>query len=96
MTLDNLVMYRIETLCANFNLVRLYHLWWLFLEWMVSDLPMRHTISSITSVAFGSMFAIKRAMNSWNAVNYIMPGWAVRDTHCSCCPSQKFLLDSRL
>ena len=34
----------------------------------VADLPMRHAVSRITSVDFGHLFALKRAVNDWNAV----------------------------
>jgi hypothetical protein len=38
------------------------------------------------AVRFGSMFAVKRALNSWNALNYILPAWGGTILFFGCAP----------
>jgi len=79
-SIENIVVYRIETMGALFNLLRFYLVWWVFTDWMLHDLPNRHTVAHFAKVKFDSLFAIKRALNSWHAVGTpkpppLLPGW---------------------
>jgi len=35
---------------ALFNLLRLYLVWWIFTDWMLRDLPNRHTVAHFAKV----------------------------------------------
>jgi len=74
LNMDNFVVYRIETMGCVWNMFRFYLLWWSFVEFMVYDLPMRHTVAAFANVKFESVFAMKRALNSWWAFFYISIG----------------------
>jgi hypothetical protein len=50
---------------ASFNMLRMYLLWRVCRDWMVSDLPKRVTIAGFQKIEIGSTFAIKRMLNSW-------------------------------
>ncbi|KAJ1491322.1 hypothetical protein T484DRAFT_1774734 [Baffinella frigidus] len=76
-SVENVIVYRAETLGALANVCRLYLLWWIYTNWMLADLPNRHTVAHFAKVKFGSMFALKRALNSWNAIGHILGLWVL-------------------
>ena len=44
---------------ALFNLLRLYLVWWIFTDWMLRDLPNRHTVAHFAKVPHRSPLLIK-------------------------------------
>jgi hypothetical protein len=77
LNMENMVVYRIETMGCVWNMFRFYLLWWAFVHFMVHDLPMRHTVGSYSNVKFESLFALKRSLNTWYSFLYLSVGWAV-------------------
>ena len=76
-SLDNIIVYRYEVLGCLANLLRIYLLWRPFQRWMISDIPNRNKIAGISGIQFGSLFVIKRMVNSWNSVAYVALAWFV-------------------
>lgn len=60
-----LTMHNAQTMMASFNMLRLYLLWRVIRDWMVSDLPKRCTLAGFQKLKIGSAFAVKRMLNSW-------------------------------
>lgn len=59
----NIIMYRAETLGAVINTLRIYLLFPVIRDIILNDLPLRHTISSLTDTETGAVFAFKVALN---------------------------------
>jgi len=72
---NNLLTYRLETLGAAFNLLRLFLFWKCFRDAATSSLPRRHTVSSFTGVRMDSAFVLKRILNSPQAFGFIAGVW---------------------
>ena len=102
----NIVMYRAETLGAVFNTLRIYLVWPVIRDQILSSLPKRTSISAFTKTPMGSAFAAKVIMNNtaasmlfigscW-AVTYILTGYWFRAAEISACllPSAKHPLCS--
>eukprot|EP00293_Proteomonas_sulcata_P009046 CAMPEP_0184305260 /NCGR_PEP_ID=MMETSP1049-20130417/14575_1 /TAXON_ID=77928 /ORGANISM="Proteomonas sulcata, Strain CCMP704" /LENGTH=569 /DNA_ID=CAMNT_0026617277 /DNA_START=26 /DNA_END=1735 /DNA_ORIENTATION=+ len=73
---ENFLLYRAETVFTFLNTLRLYVLWRVFRDWILSDLPATHSISLISEVHLGSRFAFKRILNGPHAGAYIACFWA--------------------
>ena len=69
--MNNIVVYRVETLICALSLTRLYLIWRAFADYMLQDLPSRDSISAYTGVNFNSTFVLKRMLNSWMAIFWI-------------------------
>lgn len=86
-SLQNFSLYRAETIACTCNLARIYLLWRVIREWAVSDLPKRHTVAAFASIRIGSIFAIKRLLNSWYALWYLASAWFVLVMMLGCEPT---------
>jgi hypothetical protein len=73
--MGNFMVYRIETVFACLNLVRVYLVWRAFADFMLSDLPKRHTLAGFNRVNLGAPFILKRMLHSWAAFFYISILW---------------------
>ena len=71
----NIYVMRSETMMASFNMLRLYLLWRVIRDWMVSDLPKRRSLAGFQKLNIGSAFAIKRMLNSWYSLVYLTAIW---------------------
>uniref|UniRef100_A0A7S0UGQ7 Potassium channel domain-containing protein n=2 Tax=Hemiselmis andersenii TaxID=464988 RepID=A0A7S0UGQ7_HEMAN len=78
----NIILYKAEALFSGFELLRCYLTWPVLREWLLSDLPKRDVISRLTGVSFGSLFALKRALNDWKSVIFIGCAWAFMTLIC--------------
>jgi len=76
-TLGNFVVYRIETVFSSLNLLRIYLLWRAFADYMLADLPKRHTLAGFSRIKLGTAFIMKRMMNSWYAFFYMAFGYTL-------------------
>ena len=65
-TIDNLVVYRIETLAALFNMCRVYLLWKYVRDRQLLMIPKRHTIQRFTGAEFNSMYVLKELLRGRN------------------------------
>jgi hypothetical protein len=92
--MGNFMVYRIETVFSSLNLLRLYLLGRWFVDHMLADLPKRDTIAGFSRVNIGTLFMIKRLMNSWYgfyylAVVYVLVicifGYWYRSAECTAC-----------
>jgi len=72
----NIILYKAEALFSSFEIFRCYLLWPVLRESLLSDLPKRDVISRLTGVRFGSVFALKRALNDWRSIIFIGAFWA--------------------
>ncbi|EKX31032.1 hypothetical protein GUITHDRAFT_149535 [Guillardia theta CCMP2712] len=72
---NNFLSYRLETLGAALNLLRLLLFWKCFRDSAISSLPRRHTVSSFTGVRMDSAFVLKRILNSPQAFSFIAALW---------------------
>lgn len=70
-SMNNIAVYRIETLCCAVCMARLYLIWRAFADYMLQDLPSKDSIASYTGISFDSKFVIKRMLNSWMAMFWI-------------------------
>ena len=70
-SMNNIVVYRVETLICALSLTHLYLLWRAFADYMLQDLPSRDSIAAYTGVNFNSTFVLKRMLNSWMAICWI-------------------------
>jgi hypothetical protein len=73
--LENLVVYRSETIFCMYNTLRCYLLWPVLTERVLSNLPRRHTVAMFASVHLGKGFAFKLMLHGWNAIWYIAGFW---------------------
>ena len=71
------MVYRIETVFSSLNLLRIYLLWRAFADYMLADLPKRHTLAGFSRVKLGTAFIMKRMMNSWYAFFYMAFGYTL-------------------
>ena len=76
-TMNNYVIYEIETIFACVNTFRVYLVWRAFSDWMLSDLPKRHTLAGFASLDIGTTFVIKRMLHSWRSLYYVFGSWIV-------------------
>ena len=74
-TMGNYVLYQAETVFCSWNIIRVYLLWRVIADWMVSDIPSKHSIGSFTGVKFDTSFVLKRMLNSWSAIYYLALLW---------------------
>ena len=72
---DNFILYRAETGMAVWNTLRFYLFWMCYVDWQLSYLPRRHTVSSFTGVRLNSAFAFKQVLNSEHAMVFIAGLW---------------------
>jgi len=74
---DNDVVYRVETLAALFNTLRIY----LFFRWLrdyeLSTMAKRHTIASFAGAKFDSVYIFKRWLHGWNASLFLTFFWGL-------------------
>lgn len=75
--LHNFTLHRAETLFCTFNSLRLFLLWRVFKDWVLQDLPSQHAIEMFANVRIDSKFALKRVLNSWQAVWFLTTFWAM-------------------
>ena len=61
-TIDNLVVYRIETLAALFNMCRVYLLWKYVRDRQLLMIPKRHLVNRFTGAEFDSMYVLKELL----------------------------------
>ena len=74
--MSNIIVYRIETILCCVNFLRVYCMWRAFQDWLLSDIPERHTLAGFNDVHLGTAFAIKRCLNSWMGMFYVIVLWA--------------------
>ena len=74
---DNDVVYRVETLAALFNTLRIY----LFFRWLrdyeLSTMAKRHTIASFAGAKFDNVYIFKRWLHGWNASLFLTLFWGL-------------------
>ena len=75
--LDYIVAYRGETIVCLFNTLRVYLVWRILAEWVLSYLPKRHTVSLFASVKLGKTFALKKLLNGWHSITCIIVLWGL-------------------
>ena len=71
----NIVMYRAETIFCIYNSFRIYLLWPVLRDWMLYQLPKRHTVAAFTKTRMDSAFALKRILNGPHAMAFICYFW---------------------
>ena len=64
-TLENLVVYRIETLGALLNSIRIYLVWKYLRDRELLKIPQSHMISGFTGAHFGSVYVLKKLFRGW-------------------------------
>lgn len=64
-----------QTIMASVNMLRLYLLWRILIFWLSSDLRKRHTLMGFQEFRIGTIFAVKRLLNSWWASVYLSGMW---------------------
>ena len=74
---DNIVVYRIETIAALLNTIRIY----LFFRWLrdyeLSKMAKRHTIESFAGAKFNNKYICKRWLHGWNASLFLTLVWGL-------------------
>ena len=75
--MGNFVAYEIETIMASINCLRIYLVWRTVADWMLSDLPKRHTLAGFANLSLDSTFVIKRMLHSWKSMYYLMVVWVI-------------------
>ena len=76
-TLDNIVVYRAETLAALGNTLRIYLVWRYYRDLVLFHTEKRHTIASFTGAKFGTGYVLKWSMRGWHAVPFMMVVWTI-------------------
>jgi len=74
-SMDNAVVYRIETLATIWVSLRLYLLWRCTRDWNLQQMPKRHTVSRFTRVPMNSALALKRLLSGFKSVFFIGVIW---------------------
>lgn len=74
--MGNFVAYRAETIFCLFASLRLYLLVRVWKNWVLADLPRKHTVEELLNIPIKYSFAMKRAFNSNYAMRHICIMWA--------------------
>jgi len=71
--LGNLIVYRYESIACVVAVLRLYLLWRSIVDKFVAELPdCKLSISTYNGVRFDSAFFLKKLLNSWLAIEFII------------------------
>ena len=72
----NYQVYEVETVFACLNLLRLYLVWRVVHDYMLSDLPKRETLAGFNHCKLGTSFVIKRMMHSaTSSISFVLCLW---------------------
>jgi hypothetical protein len=74
-SLGNIVVYRIETLAALLNTMRIYLVFRWLRDLEFSKMAKRHTIESFTGAKFNNVYIFKRWLHGWNATLFLTFVW---------------------
>lgn len=75
-SINNLVVYRAETLAAMINTLRLYLAWRVYRDTELNRIPKRYVIENYTGAVFGSIYVLKSRLNGWVGVWTMLVMWA--------------------
>jgi hypothetical protein len=76
-TYENLVVYRIETLAALINMLRIYLLWKYLRDLTLNSIPKRHMITRFTGAEFRSIYVLKGLLRGRHGLVMIGTLWLV-------------------
>ncbi len=74
-SLGNIVVYRIETLAALLNTMRIYLVFRWLRDLEFSKMAKRHTIATFAGAKFNNVYVFKRWLHGWNAILFLTSVW---------------------
>jgi hypothetical protein len=79
---DNIVVYRLETITALFNTLRIYLVFRWLRDCELSKMRKRHTIASFAGAKFDNVYIFKRWLHGWNGAFFITSVWVLSLLMC--------------